>query len=253
MRKINPPAYKCSITFGFVLICLISWELSSRQKYAPEYFLGPLTITESVFSEIVDGGIFYAMFQSLYRVYLGFFIGGLVGFVSGLFAGVSRTFRNFLDVPQAFFHSIPKIALFPAVAVWLGFTDSARILIIAISCFFPTYLNALNGVYSINPKFLWLSRNLEMSRISTFIQIIVPASLPRALIGLRISLMIAFILMVATEVLGGANGMGAATIEAYHDGDYRKMYALIFMISFMGFVSNYVMQKIIKKLNHEQY
>ena len=231
------------ITFGFVALLLIAWEVASRREAAPAYFLGPLAILNTAAERLQHGEILGQAARSTLRAYAGFLIGGTVGVSLGLLSGVSRTVRELFDVSQAFVHAIPKISLFPAVAVWLGFSDASRVLIIALSCFFPAYLNAMSGAIGINPRYLWLSRNNEIGRLRTFFQVVLPASLPRTLVGLRISLMVAFILMVATEVIGHSDGLGSVVMLAYQDGDYGEMYAGILMIALAGYFSNMALEK----------
>jgi ABC-type nitrate/sulfonate/bicarbonate transport system permease component len=210
----------------------------------PAYMLGPLTIVNIAVERLLNGEVLEQAAHSVSRAYAGFLIGGAVGVALGLLSGVSRVTREIFDVPQAFVHAIPKISLFPAVAVWLGFSDASRILIISLSCFFPAYLNAMSGALGINPRYLWLSRNNEIGSVRTFLQVVLPASLARTMVGLRISLMVAFILMVATEVIGHSDGLGSGVMLSYQDGDYPNMYAGILMIALAGFLSNWILQKI---------
>ncbi|MBN9412248.1 MAG: ABC transporter permease [Burkholderiales bacterium] len=236
------------VTLGFQLLLLLAWELSARSGSFPDYLVAPSVILAEVGHRFAHGEVFSHLGQSLLRVYAGFAAGSALGVVLGLLSGVLRPVRDLLDTLQAFVHAIPKISLFPAVAVWLGFTDASRILIIALSCFFPAYLNAMSGALGINPKYLWLSRNNEIGRLRTFTQVIVPASLPRTLVGLRISLMVAFILMVATEVVGHSDGLGSMVMLSYQHGEYTSMYAYIAVIAAAGFLSNLVLQRMALRL-----
>ena len=250
MKQLNTPERRGSwkITFGFLALVFLGWETASRQGGVPEYFLGPWAISSAAAEKLLNGEVLLQALHSTFRAYAGFLIGGSVGVALGLLAGVSRVVREMFDVPQAFVHAVPKIALFPAVAVWLGFSDASRILIISLSCFFPAYLNAMSGALSINPRYIWLSRNNEIGPLRTFFQVVLPASLPRTMVGLRISLMVAFILMVATEVAGHSDGLGSLVVLAYHDGNYRQMYAGILMIALAGYFSNLVLEKAAARL-----
>ncbi len=232
------------VTVGFQLLLLFVWEMGARSGRFPDYLVGPIAIVVEAGHYLAKGEVLGHLGHSLFRVYTGFLVGSALGVVLGLWSGVSRPVRDLLDTLQAFVHAIPKISLFPAVAVWLGFSDASRILIIALSCFFPAYLNAMSGALGINPKYLWLSRNNEMSRLRTFTDVIVPASLPRTLVGLRISLMVAFILMVATEVVGHSDGVGSLVMLAYQNGAYPQMYACILFIAIAGTLSNTVLQRV---------
>ena len=139
------------VTLSFLGILLLGWELTSRSNGAPAYFLGPLAIVTAAGEKIGHGEVLAQLVRSLTRAYTGFLIGGAIGVALGLLSGVSRAVRELFDISQAFVHAVPKISLLPAVAVWLGFSDATRILIIALSCFFPAYLNAMSGAMGINP------------------------------------------------------------------------------------------------------
>ncbi|VVE14774.1 sulfonate ABC transporter permease [Pandoraea pneumonica] len=232
------------VTFGFIAFLLISWEFASRRLGAPEYLLGPWEIVGATFSSITQTDVLEQSGQSLARIFTGFLIGSSIGVLLGLLSGVSRGVRDFFDVPQSFLHAVPKISLFPAIALWLGFSDASRILVIALSCFFPAYLSSMSGALGMNPRYLWLAKNNEIGRIKTFTQVVLPASLPRTMVGLRISLMVGFILMVSTEVVGHASGVGAAVMLSYQDGDYRNMYSGILIIALMGFFSNLALTRL---------
>lgn len=236
------------VSSAFAAILLATWQWAAAARVLPAYFYGPAQIVAATVALAQSGQLLSELGPSLVRALGGFAIGGAAGVALGLLAGVSRTFRDLFDLPQAFTHSIPKIALFPAVAVWLGFTDSARILVIALSCFFPAYLNALNGALGLNPRLIWVAHNAGASRARTFFQIVLPASLPRTLVGLRISLMVAFVIMVATEVVGFSNGLGAGIIVAYRNGDYGAMYAGIATVALCGISANAVLQFIARRL-----
>lgn len=226
------------VSVCFAAGVLAFWQLATAQMWFPDYIFGPINIVV-VFVEMVgDGELLGQVGPSLGRALGGFAIGGLVGVMLGLLAGVSRIFRDLFDLTQAFTHPIPKIALFPALAVLLGFTDQTRILIISLSAFFPAYLNALNGALGVDHRLVWVGRNAGASRPRIFFQILLPASMPRTVIGLRISLMVSFIMMVATEVVGHSNGLGAGLIDAYREGEFGAMYGGILAVAICGVLSN---------------
>ncbi len=252
---LSPPAWQefvrqrpWLVTLAFVLACLALWELAAARPGRPEYLLGPSQIFTELLALTQGGGLAAQVLASLRRALLGFAIGGGLGLLLGLLAGVSRNFRDLFDLTQAFTHPVPKIALFPVVAVVLGFTDISRVLIIAISAFFPAYLNAVNGALGVNPRLFWVARNVGASRWRSFWQVLLPASLPRAVVGLRISLMVSFVLMVATEVVGHSNGLGAALMRAYREGAYGPMYAGIVCTALCGMAANALLAQASRRL-----
>jgi len=226
------------ITLGFAALLLAAWELAAHQAGRPPYLLGPWEILQELFTLAQGGKLPAQVGASLKRALLGFAFGAGLGLMLGLLAGVSVTFRDLFDLTQSFTHPVPKIALFPVVAVVLGFTDVSRILVIAISAFYPAYLNAVNGAVGVAPRLFWVARNAGASRWRSFWQVLLPAALPRAMVGLRISLMVSFVLMVATEVVGQSNGLGAALMKSYREGEYGPMYAGIVAIALCGMGAN---------------
>jgi ABC-type nitrate/sulfonate/bicarbonate transport system permease component len=239
-------------SWGWVVALVSVWQVAALAGQLPPFVLGPAEIGLAALRLPMEEPVARQAGLSLYRALCGFALGATLGVMLGLLSGVSRTVRDLLDIPQAFVHAIPKISLFPAVAVWLGFSDSARILVIALSCFFPAYLNALNGALGVNPRLLWLARNVEASRAQTFFQVVLPASLPRTFVGLRISLMVAFILMVATEVVGHSEGLGSGLMQAYMNGEYAAMYAQIAYVACLGFMANAILESIARRLTRGQ-
>lgn len=225
-----------SVAFAGTLVA--AWQCAAAWRALPVYVLGPWQIVMALAHAVAAGELLPQILPSLHRALAGFAIGAGLGLVLGLLAGVSRVFRELFDLTQSFTHPIPKIAIFPAVAVLLGFTDTARILVIAISAFYPAYLNALNGALGVNPRLFWVARNVGASRIRIFWQVLLPASLPRAFVGLRISLMVSFVLMVATEVVGHSNGLGAGLMKAYREGEWGLMYAGILAVALCGVMAN---------------
>lgn len=236
------------VSLGFVLTLLLLWEGAAVGRWLPPYLHGPLEIVRGFAVLMSAGELWGPTGASLRRALLGFAIGGGLGVLLGLLAGVSRVFRDLFDLTQAFTHPVPKIALFPAIAVLLGFTDTARILVISISAFYPAYLNALNGAMGVNPRLFWVARNAGASRLRVFFQVLLPASLPRTFVGLRISLMVAFVLMVATEVLGHSNGLGANLMKAYREGEYGAMYAGILAVALCGVLANLVLRLVTSRV-----
>lgn len=226
------------ITLGGAVLCLGAWQWVASAGPRPDHVLGPWQIALAWWHWLDSPKAWSALAASLQRALLGFLIGGGLGLLLGLWAGVSRVFRDLFDWTQAMTHPMPKIALFPVVAVVLGFTDVSRVLVIALSAFYPAYLNAVNGALGVNPRLFWVARNAGAGRLRMFWQVLLPASLPRALVGLRIALMVSFVLMVATEVVGTSNGLGSALMKSYREGEYGAMYAGILSVALCGMLAN---------------
>jgi len=95
---------------------------------------------------------------------------------------------------------------------------------------------------------IWVARNTGASRLRIFFQVVLPAALPRAVVGLRISLNVSFIMMVATEVVGHSNGLGASLMTAYYQGEFEVMYAGILAVAIIGVAANAVLRIVTGRL-----
>lgn len=221
----------------FITVLLAIWQAAGMSGALPVYILSPGQIITGVADYTASGDLWPDLSASLRRAALGFILGAGLGTGLGLASGTFRDLGDLVELPMAFTYPLPKIALFPVLAVLLGFTDTTRIIIIALACFYPTFLNAQSGTRAVNPTMLELARNVEASRWQTFRHVVVPAALPRTLAGLRIAVGLSFILLFATEIIGFSDGIGATAWQEYGQGDYSRMYAAIAVLAASGFVA----------------
>jgi ABC-type nitrate/sulfonate/bicarbonate transport system permease component len=223
----------------FLVLLLALWQLAGALDALPDYILTPSAVVAGLGEAHREGRLFPAARKSMFRLLAGFAIGSSVGVVIGLLAGVSRVAEDLADTVVSLTYPLPKIALFPIVAVWLGFTDRARILVIAISCFYPSFINALAGTRGIEPRLLWVARNAGASRFRAFRQVVLRAAMPSVVTGVRISLALAFILTYATESLGAGRGGLGELIEIGQDNlRYPLMWAGIAAFALLGFAAD---------------
>ncbi|MGH3517501.1 MAG: ABC transporter permease [Haloechinothrix sp.] len=236
------------VTLVFGVFLLAAWEIGTATKVLPDAVLGPSTIAGAVAEFVASGELPGLLGPSLQRSFAGYVIGAGLGAFVGLLAGTVKAVEDSIELPVSFTYPLPKIALFPVFAVWLGFTDLTRVLVIALACFYPVYLNALSGTRAIDPNLIWVARNAGASKVRTFLQVVVPAALPRTFTGLQISLAISFILLFATETIGFSNGLAADLFQSFQDGRLDRMYAGIAILAIVGFLANAALVGITKRL-----
>lgn len=240
------------VSLLFAAAVVGAWQLAGALGQLPDYVLTPTEIVSAVVDLARSGDLGDLLAPSLRRSFTGFALGATLGVLLGLLTGVLLPAGDVLELPVAFTYPLPKVALFPAFAVWLGFDDSTRILVIALAVFYPCYLNAQSGTRAIDRNLIWVARNTGARRIRTFFQVVFPAALPRTLAGLRIGLALSFVLLFATEIIGFSDGIGAAAYNAYQDGAYEEMYAAIAVLAACGFLANAVLVGITTRLTHGQ-
>lgn len=223
----------------FLGAVLVVWQVAGSAGLLPAYVLAPLAIVGALVDALLDGVLLPAVANSLRRTAAGFLIGSSLGVFAGLLAGVSRIAEDVVDTVVSLTYPLPKIALFPIVVIWLGYTDSARILVIAVSCFFPSFINALAGTQGIESRLLWVARNVGASRARAFRQVVLRAAMPSVVTGVRISLALAFILTFATESLGaGRGGLGQLIEDGFDNLIFPLMWAGIAAFAILGFAAD---------------
>jgi ABC-type nitrate/sulfonate/bicarbonate transport system permease component len=236
----------------FCLALLAVGEVAVLSVDHPPYLIAPSDVLQNIWALALAGGLGELASLSLGRALAGFTIGAGLGLLAGLMAGTNALAKGIFDVPVSFTYPLPKIALFPVFAVWFGFTDTARILVIALACFYPAYVNAFAGTRGFDYKYTWIARNTGAGRLRTFTQVILPASMPRAAVGLRISMAIAFILVFATETVGFAEGVGAQILRSYQNGHFDDMYSYIVVLGAMGVITNTALLRTVSFLTKGQ-
>lgn len=241
------------LSAGFALSLLLAWQVVALGPGLPDYILSPTAIVAAFFDELFAGELAGATLASLARMLPGFALGASLGVLLGLLAGVWRIAEDVADSLVSLTYPLPKISLFPLFVIWLGFSDSARILVIALSVFYPAFVNALAGTRGIDRRLVWTAQNLEAGRPRTFFNVVLPAALPSVLVGVRISLALSFVLTFATEAIGASrSGLGVLIQDAYTNVQFGPMYAGIAMFAVLGLLTDVILRHISGRLLHGQ-
>lgn len=226
---------------------LVIWELLGTWHLLPDYILSPAAIVQSIIALTADGTVPTQVLASLGPWGTGFLIGTSTGVLLGLLSGTSRVAGELIDPGVAFAYPLPKIALMPVIVIWLGFGDPARILIIALGCFFPSYINSASGTRLVDAAYLQIAANVEAGRARTFFTVVLPAALPRVLTGVRISLALSFVVLYASEIVVDPSGIGGGLIGAgYDNARYDMMYAGLAILAVLGFTADAVLGRVAK-------
>lgn len=241
------------VSLGFVLLLLFVWQVVGMLGLLPNYVLTPAEIVVALVKTTIDGELLPAVALSVRRQLVGFTIGATSGVVVGLLAGVLRPAEDVFDTLVSWTYPLPKIALFPVIVVWLGFSDLSRVLVIAVSTFYPAFVNALSGTRSIDPRLLWVARNVGAGRVRTFWQVVFRAAMPQIVVGVRISLALSWTLTFATESIGASRGgLGFLIEEGFNNLLYDMMYAGIVAFAILGYIADQIWVRTSARLLHGQ-
>ncbi len=242
-------AARWPVPLAFVVLVVALWQVAGVIGVLPRYVLAPSAILVGTWQLLSDGDLLPAIWRTVQRQLIGFLIGAGTGVVIGLLAGVFRAAEDVFDTLVSWTYPLPKIALFPIVVVWLGFMDQARILIIALSTIYPAFVNSFAGTRSIEPRMLWVARNVEAGRWRTFWGVVVRGAMPSIVVGVRISLALSFILAFATEAIGASrDGLGFLIEEGFNNLLYEWMYAGVLAFAVLGFIADQTWVQISERL-----
>src|SRR6059036_292074 len=209
---------------------LKTWQESRRYVLEPFFKDGEM-----------NQGIGRLAFYSLVRVGKGFVLALAIGTPIGFLLGLSRPFHQSFDPIVQFMRPISPLAWLPLGLVIFQKSEPAAIFTIALCAMWPTVINTAVGVRSISQEYLNVGRVLKLSRSRMLTRIIVPATLPYVFTGYRLSLGLAWLVIVASEMLTGTPGVGGFLWQEYNSLVYSHIILSVITIGAIGFVLDRLM------------
>lgn len=195
-------------------------------------------------------GLGWLLLASLRRVLLGFSLGALVAIPVGFLIGTSRRAMLALNPMIQIFKPVSPLAWLPISLAIFNLAEPSAIFVIFITSLWPTIINTALGVKSVPKDYLDVAQVLEMPRWRQMTKIIWPASLPYIFTGLRISLGIAWLVIVAVEMLTGGVGIGFFVWDEWSRLNLSSVFLAVLVIGLMGIVLDYAMSKIESLVTH---
>jgi NitT/TauT family transport system permease protein len=198
------------------------------------------------FGELARRGVLLPYtFDSLFRVGCGYGLALLVGIPAGLFLGWRAAAARAANPVIQLLRPISPLAWIPVSIVLFGVSNFATIFLIFLGSFFPIVVATMNGVRSIPSMYLRAGRNFDLSPSARFARVVLPAALPQILIGLRIALGIAWLVVVAAEMIAVDSGLGYLVIDSRNAGKrYDLVVAAMISIGVIGLVLNVLAKRI---------
>lgn len=232
------------------LLLLVLWEVASDTGAVDSYYLPPLhVVLKTAWSLLLSGQLIADTGVSLYRLFAGYLAGAVAGIVVGVLTGRSALVFDLLDPVIQALRPISPIALLPLAIVYLGVGDFEKIMLIAYSTFFPVVINTYFGVRGVDPVVLMAARTLGATRrLDMFREIILPAALPHIFSGLRVSLGISFIVLIAAEMIAAHSGLGFRILDAEQIFEIDVVYVGIVVISLLGLLFDAIFMRIRRRL-----
>ncbi|WP_175640491.1 ABC transporter permease [Metabacillus schmidteae] len=230
-----------SILKGFILpiIIVALWELTGIFGLISDTLLPRPSSIFMTFIDLIMTGDLITHFQiSLLRAIGGFLLGGILGLLLGLAVGFNQSVEQTVDPTLQMLRTIPTLAVIPLFILWFGFGEVSKILLIAKGAFFPLYVNTFLGIRGVDSKLFSVAKVLEFSRWKQITLLILPAALPNILLGLRLSLGVSWLALVAAELMGSSQGVGYLIMDARQFSQTSIVFVGIIIFAVFGKVSD---------------
>ncbi len=212
-----------------------------------ELFPKPLEVLRGIVELAQKGLLIKYIVASLFRVTWGFALAVCIGVPFGLFLGwYARAFQAFNPMIQML-RPISPIAWIPVAILWFGVSDAAPIFLIFLASVFPITVSAIAAVQNMQPIYLRAAENFGLSRRQLFRRVILPACLPQIITGIRIALGVAWLVVVAAEMIAVNSGLGYLIIDARNAGKrYDLVVAGMVMIGLIGLILDLLVRRLEK-------
>jgi len=218
-------------------IVLAVWQLAALAGL-PQFVLAPAEIARHFFAALGTREFYEDVFASLGRSLPGFALGASLGAALGLAAGVARWFDRLLSPAVFLTYPVPKIVMLPIFMIWFGIGDLSKVLIIALACFYPVFINAYYGVRQTRTILVWAALNMGATPAQVFRRVVLPSASPMIFASLRVSLALSFIVMFAAEMINARSGLGHMIRVAENSLRFDLMYVSLAAIAILGYAGD---------------
>ena len=244
---------------GSISLVLLVW--AAIAAWATDDLPGP-TATLQVFWELIhdpfydngpnDKGIGVQLWASLQRVFAGFAVGTLIAVPVGVAIGISGAAHRLLDPLVQIMRPVSPLAWFPIGLAMFQAVQEATIFMIIITSLWPTMINTAFGVAAIPKTHKNVARVFQFSRRTYLLRIILPATLPYMFTGMRLSMGIAWMVIVAGEMLSGGTGIGFFVWDSWNALDLERVISAIILIGAVGFALDRMFSMAHKRLAYTE-
>ena len=231
---------------GLVLpvLALALLEFVVRIGWVPPYQLPAPSDIALTLHDLADGPLWTHIGVSLLRVLSGFAIGALLALLAAAWVGLSREAEAYLEPTFAGLRAIPSLAWVPLLLLWLGIDETSKVVLIAIGAFFPVYLNGVAAIRNIDRKLVEVGQMYGFSSGRLARRILLPAALPGLFTGLRSGMSLAWMFLVAAELIAATKGLGYLLTDGRETSRPDIVLAAIIVLALLGKFCDGVLAKL---------
>lgn len=228
-------------SIAVALSILLVWEIVSATGTIPErIFPSASDVLISFWSQIVNGSLGIEFAATLTRLLEGYLIAAAVGISLGIIVGLNHFVDAAVNPIVQFLRPMPSIAVIPLVIIYFGLGNVDVVLPVIFACVWPILINTMDGVRSIDPLILETADEFKLKGIRRIKKIIIPASSPYILSGMRVSIAFAWIVAITVEFVSATvhPGIGVSIFFDLNAGNITKMYGAIISVAIASYAIN---------------
>ena len=228
-------------------LIILVLEIVVRVGWLPSYQMPAPSDIALTLRDLAEGALWKHISASLLRVLLGFAIGASLALVFAAWVGLSREAEAWLEPTFAGLRSIPSLAWVPLLLLWLGIDETSKIVLIAIGAFFPVYLNGVAAIRNIDRKLVEVGQMYGFSHRRLVQRILLPAALPGLFTGLRSGMSLAWMFLVAAELIAATKGLGYLLSDGRETSRPDIVLAAIIVLALLGKLSDGLLASLEKR------
>lgn len=232
-RPPRPRSLIWMVRLASIIFVLGSWEIFGRQV-DPLFMSYPSAIAHAAIDQIASGELIHALASSIQTLLIGFVTASVVGLVLGLLIGRYRMVDAATDWLVNALYATPLVAILPLVILWFGLGDMAKLFIVSLLAVFPVLINTAAGVRNVPASLIDVASAFAANERQVFLKIILPATVPYMMTGLRLGIGRAIIGMVVAEFFTAITGLGAMIVKYGNQYDTAAMFVPILTLMLLG-------------------
>jgi NitT/TauT family transport system permease protein len=232
-RRTRRAILNLAIRLVSVAVFLVLWEIVGR-GIDPVLFTTPSAVAVAAVDMIRSGELWTYLYPSLVVLLYGFSLAVVFGIGIGLLLARYWVLDVALSVYITFLYSIPSVALVPLIVLWAGYEQTAKVIILFLFAFFPMVINTYQGVKAVDPKLIEVGRAFRCNEGQLWANIVIPASLPFIVTGLRLALGRGLIGMVLADLYTALSGIGYLIARTAATYQVNRMFVPIVTLGLLG-------------------
>ncbi len=228
---------------------IVFWQISAKLGWISNTILpAPSEVIQAGITQAQKGVLWDHLQISFTRATIGFVIGSGLALFIGIVNGAFPFAQRYLDTSIQMFRNIPNLALIPLVIIWFGVGEEGKIFLVAISVFFPVYINTYHGIRNVDPKLIEMAKIYNLSSVHLFTKVILLGALPSILVGIRFALGVMWLTLIVAETVAASSGIGYMSMNAREYIQLDIVVLAILLYALLGKLADLIAQLLEKKL-----